>query len=101
MGFFLVYLGRQPTDGKQAEEGKGSSLAAAIKQRQVVDPGQVLHPAEGATQAFDRGQVFLGVLFDLQGAIQQVRMVLAQPEDLLPLARRAEVAGALDRYWQP
>src|SRR5262245_40494291 len=70
---------------------------AAVEQRQLIPPGQVGAPGKGPSQPLDRGELGLGVAFDLQGPFKQFRMVLAQPVDLVLLVCRAEEARALDR----
>src|ERR1700733_5350753 len=69
------------------------STTTLWEQWRVVDLLQETGPRVRPAQALDRGELGLGMAFDFQGTLQQVRMVLLEPEDFGFFGSRAVEAG--------
>src|SRR4051794_14621165 len=76
------------------------SGAAVAEEGQVVALGQVRLPRKGAAQALDRGEFGLRVALDGQGTLQQVGVMLLEPDDRVLLRDGVEEAGALAGHQQ-
>lgn len=67
--------------------------AAAGEQWGVVEVGEEVRPTERAAEADDRREVGLRVLLDRESACEQVRVILAEPDDLALLRGGNKVGG--------
>src|SRR5260221_5006729 len=105
---FMYRVGRQNTLGipssfvpvANRRRDRRRSRVALSEQGQVEAMSQVGCTGETTAQALHRGELGLGFPLDLQGTLEQVRMMFLKPEDLVLLAGRAEEASRLHRHGQ-
>src|SRR5262245_17847334 len=72
----------------------------ALEEWHVIDLGQELCPRERTTQTHNRSEVGSGVLFDGQCPLQQLGMMLAEPDNLTLLRGGTKPTGRFDRHGQ-